>query len=446
MTNGRRHAVAVGTVVLGIALVPGVASAYRTAAELADFAGAERVVWATPQIDYWVHPSAEGPGLEDVQSALRSASAAWSVSCSEIRISAAGSTTVAPTPSDHRNTVGWVGEDWRSLGLSGDVAATTDIQYLRGADGVWRIVEADILFNDLDFAWSTSAATGGASRDVEAVAIHELGHLTGLLHVCEDDGRDGAPACASDAAFDDAVMYPFYRGTDARVLGADDAAGICHLYPSSGCAFDSDCVDGGSCVSGACVPACQSDGCPLGFECGALGCTPCAFCDDVEQPCAPGCSPAVPGRDLGRTCAADADCTSRICLARGYCATACGEGASCPTGWSCAPDGELCQPAGGAFGDACELPMDCFSRLCLEQSGVATCTQSCDSSDECPAGRVCDVVESVGVCVATPAPPGCAVVHGARPPRGGTTAFVIVLGSLALAVRARENRRRRRGV
>ncbi len=66
--------------------------------------------------------------------------------------------------------------------------------------------------------WSSDPAGGGGGRyDIEAVAIHELGHCIGLDH-----------ASASSS-----VMYAYYNGV--RTLSADDIAGAQALNPAAPC-------------------------------------------------------------------------------------------------------------------------------------------------------------------------------------------------------------------
>lgn len=68
-------------------------------------------------------------------------------------------------------------------------------------------------FDDAE-TWSTTA---GSRRDIETVALHEIGHLLGLGH--------------SDV--ENAVMYPYLTGT-RRALHADDIEGIRSLYGRRG--------------------------------------------------------------------------------------------------------------------------------------------------------------------------------------------------------------------
>lgn len=74
---------------------------------------------------------------------------------------------------------------------------------------------------------------------------HEFGHFLGLSHTCDsgiagDNGdapTTGVPACdgASPEAVAAVMYYAITPDSNAkRVLTADDAAGVCAIYPPSG--------------------------------------------------------------------------------------------------------------------------------------------------------------------------------------------------------------------
>jgi len=403
-------------VLLAVALAPSrAARAYRTAADLPELAGTERVRWVNEGVSvslYGLPPA----GLQriDVEAALRACADRWSaVACSALDISYSGATSVPPAAGDGQAAIVWLREGWSVMGFAADAAATTDVLYQRDADGAWRIVDADMYLNDVDFSWSTAGA-GDGSRDVQAVTTHELGHVAGLLHPCERGGADGAPPCSADLAFADTTMYPDYLGVSQRALSTDDEAGTCFLYPSGGCAVTG-CPSGMDCTADGCVPGCMGVMCGPDEWCGPTGCAR-RVCSTTR--CDPGCTTGTcgPPRLVGDPCEASGQCSTGHCSDLGWCAFRCTQDAGCPAGFTCEVAGvwRECQSGAGVFGDACRFASECVSRLCL--SGAETqpiCTRGCDETDTCPADFACGLVEDRMVCRPA-AGDGCAVAIGAR--------------------------------
>jgi hypothetical protein len=95
-----------------------------------------------------------------------------------------------------------------------------------------ELLEADILFNAA-FAWSTASSGETGKYDVESIAVHEIGHLSGLGHSALGESQlqpDGSRRVIAAAS----VMFPiaYAAGSVAgRSLCADDVAGISDLYP-----------------------------------------------------------------------------------------------------------------------------------------------------------------------------------------------------------------------
>ncbi len=215
---------------------------------------------------------------------------------------------------------------------------------------------ADVIFNNINFSFRTTAATGAAygcnqtstsCYDLESVALHEVGHFLGFNHV----------ACSN------AVMYPSADNTtQTTTLSHHEQAGVCALYPPRTYAGTASTM-GESCAS-------VSD-CLKGLSC-------------LKPPGAAGTA------------------------ATGWCAESCGSTSDCPIGWVCGPQGgssNVCQPGihlGGiavttvnSTPDLCAPCSDhsqCVSNLCGidPATNAGICTQTCVAPDfACPQGFGC---------------------------------------------------------
>ncbi len=94
--------------------------------------------------------------------------------------------------------------------------------------------DSDIVFNDnVPFESGPNiragVCNGGASMD--AVMTHEIGHLFGMDHSCEDPNK-GGPAVCSDPKLRDATMYWSVGTCDDRTssISEDDIEGFTALY------------------------------------------------------------------------------------------------------------------------------------------------------------------------------------------------------------------------
>ncbi len=169
------------------------------------------------------------PGLtaSDFQAAVGRAFATWhAVSTASVAYELAGFTAARPGDEDGQTTLGF--EPRPDLDR---VLAATSLLF---DDATGEIVEADIVFNSA-FRWSVAAGGEVGRFDVESIALHEIGHLSGLGHSAlgetelQPDGRRRLIAAG-------AVMFPiaFPAGsTSGRMLRADDVAAISTLYPAS---------------------------------------------------------------------------------------------------------------------------------------------------------------------------------------------------------------------
>jgi hypothetical protein len=185
------------------------------------------VKWPQGPVRYFV-ANAGVPGVTaaDFQAAVGRAFATWeALPTASITYQFAGLTAAAPARDDGLSTLGFQNRPE----LDRVLASTSFV--LDAATGA--LLESDIFFNSA-FPWSV-APDGEANRyDVESIALHEIGHLSGLGHSALGE-TELRPAGGRLVTSSDAVMFPiaFTAGSTAgRTLRPDDIAGISDLYPT----------------------------------------------------------------------------------------------------------------------------------------------------------------------------------------------------------------------
>ncbi|MEO8256795.1 MAG: matrixin family metalloprotease [Acidobacteriota bacterium] len=185
--------------------------------------------WPAAPVRYFVSDQgAPGVAPDAFQSAVGRAFATWQgVPTASIAYQFVGTTGALPLDEDGQSTLGFLARP----DLDRVLASTSFLVDLSTGE----LLESDIFFNTA-FRWSVAAAGESGRFDLESVALHEIGHMSGLGHSALGEtellAEGGRRVIAAEA-----VMFPIAYGPgniSGRSLRDDDKAGISNLYPDGG--------------------------------------------------------------------------------------------------------------------------------------------------------------------------------------------------------------------
>lgn len=226
MTRAKRIGSAVLAFTLTFGAGPRDASAYL---KFGVTAGGRTVTlkWSAMPVTYYVTDHGV-PGVvpADFRAALGRAFATWeAVPTASIVYRFGGFTSALPGDDDGLNTLGF-----RSAPELDRVLASTSF-LVDTTTGT--LLESDIFFNSA-FQWSVDAAGQAGRFDLESIALHEIGHMSGLGHSLLGE-TELQPSGGRRVIAAEAVMFPIAYGSGnilARTPRADDVAGISDIYPA----------------------------------------------------------------------------------------------------------------------------------------------------------------------------------------------------------------------
>ena len=181
--------------------------------------------WAQTPVQYFVSDvGVPGVSSSDFEAAVGRAFATWqAVPTASITYQFGGITSALPLEDDGRSTLGFLSRP----DLDRVLASTNFLV----DDSTGALLEADIFFNS-SFQWSVAAAGESGKYDVQTIALHEIGHLSGLGHSAIGE-TELLPTGERRVIATAAVMFPiaFPAGTvTGRELKPDDVAGISDIY------------------------------------------------------------------------------------------------------------------------------------------------------------------------------------------------------------------------
>jgi MYXO-CTERM domain-containing protein len=212
--------------------------------------------------------------------------------------------------------------------------------------------------------------------------------------------------------------------TDAGAVDASSTEAGTSVAPAPISAAFTRCTKDAECSTGHCVD---------GVCCNSACTDRCHTCVLATSPGT--CVPSPRGVDFHDECGTAASC-SGTCDGAGGCTTET-EGAQCAPSRCVGPTSGVGAAICEATGKACDrhavVPFDCAPYICEPAFGA--CRTSCESSDECANGKVCDTPSKTCVPPQSAEDTGCTFTTDKR--AEGSALFLPLLVLLGLALRRR---------
>jgi hypothetical protein len=241
-------------------------------------------------------------------------------------------------------TMQWIESNWPPEFGSQAIGVTLPLILING-----RLIETDVVFNGVNYSWSTTG--GGGKMDVETIALHEFGHVFGLADLYDNT------SCYTQ----NVVMCGYASGAQKRTLRTDDSNGICYLYPKgkyNKCSTDADCTSGQVCSAQY------------------------ALSSDTIFQCIDKAGLAKPGQDCDDTynfpdaLGKAGECENLMCLQGGLCSKACASDGDCPYNMPCKDTAADVAGFGKIYFKGCAIP----GKICAHDG-------------ECSSGETCRLIK-----------------------------------------------------
>ncbi|MCP4649849.1 MAG: matrixin family metalloprotease [PVC group bacterium] len=177
-------------------------------------------------VSYYINQSGSADISDDSElTAIRTSFQTWTnVAGTDATVSDQGLTAIEggagySSTYDSYNVLSWAEATGTAYTIVEGALAVCITWYNVGGTGY--IYDSDIIFNGVDYTWTTTAV--GGAMDVQNIATHEIGHFFGLGDLY-------------DAADSEKTMYGYGSAneTKKRNLHEDDVNGIAYLYPYAG--------------------------------------------------------------------------------------------------------------------------------------------------------------------------------------------------------------------